>query len=137
MAAAGRKENMKDILSKFKFRAKGAIINAPEIYRADILEIGFRDSMDPGTLQENTVVFLYSKSEFIDFLRQKLPLILPDSVLWFAYQKGSSKIKTGLNRDIIRETAEQYGITTVTAISIDETWSALRFRPVEKVGKKA
>jgi hypothetical protein len=29
----------------------------------------------------------------------------------------------------------EFGITTVSAIFIDDTWSALRFRPIEKVGK--
>jgi hypothetical protein len=32
-------------------------------------------------------------------------------------------------------TVEEFGITTVSAISIDETWSALRFRPINQVGK--
>jgi hypothetical protein len=30
---------------------------------------------------------------------------------------------------------EEFGISTVTAISIDNTWSALRFMPIDKVGK--
>ena len=49
--------------------------------------------------------------------------------------KGTSKIKTDINRDTIRVTGEEFNITTVTAISIDDTWSALRFRPIDKVGK--
>ncbi|MGP8215089.1 MAG: hypothetical protein ACLQQ4_05955 [Bacteroidia bacterium] len=57
------------------------------------------------------------------------------AVLWFAYPKGTSKIKTDINRDTLRVTGEKYGITTVTAISIDDTWSALRFRPIDKAGK--
>ena len=40
-----------------------------------------------------------------------------------------------INRDIVRVTGEEYGITTVTAVSINDTWSALRFRPIDKVGK--
>lgn len=53
----------------------------------------------------------------------------------FANAKGTSKIKTNISRDIIRVTGKDYNITTVSAISIDDTWSALRFRPIEKVGK--
>ena len=62
--------------------------------------------------------------------------IEPDSVLWFAYPKGTSTIKTDINRDAIRIKGEEFGITTVTAISINNTWSALRFRPIDKVGIK-
>ena len=71
----------------------------------------------------------------MDFLKRGLENIEPDSVLWFAYPKGTSKIKTDINRDTIRMTGDEFGITTVTAISIDDTWSALRFRPIKKVGK--
>ena len=60
---------------------------------------------------------------------------VPDSTLWFAYPKVSSGIKTDINRDKLKETAETFGITTVAAISIDNTWSALRFRPIDRVGK--
>jgi hypothetical protein len=66
---------------------------------------------------------------------KKMENIEFDGVLWFAYPKGTSGIKTDINRDILRLTAEEYGITTVTAVSINDTWSALRFRPVDRVGK--
>jgi hypothetical protein len=71
----------------------------------------------------------------LNFLKTGLTNIEPDSVLWFAFPKGMSKIKTDINRDAIRLTGEEFGITTVTAISINETWSALRFRPIDRVGK--
>ena len=126
---------MKEILGKFKFKDKGTIINAPNELSAEISELGFNDSLDMDKKNENTLVFIYSKSDFVDFLQNQLSFIRPDSVFWFAYQKGTSKIKTDINRDIIRNVAEDYGITTVTAISINDTWSALRFRPINQVGK--
>jgi len=126
---------MKNAVSKFKFRDIATVVNAPKAFLSDINELGFANTLHPDLLNENTVIFLYSKKELLNFLENQLSLILPDSILWLAYQKGSSKIKTDLNRDVIRETAEQYGIKTVTAISIDDTWSALRFRPLEKAGK--
>jgi len=126
---------MKTALHKFKFRDTATVLNAPEVFQSDISELGYKTAFTPGLPNENTLVFLYSKKELLEFLKNQLSRILPDSILWFAYQKGTSKIKTDLNRDLIRETAEQYGIKTVTAISIDDTWSALRFRPLENVGK--
>ena len=81
------------------------------------------------------MVFICNKKELLNFLHTQLKNVAPDSVLWFAYPKGTSKIKTDINRDTIRVTGEEFKITTVTAISIDDTWSALRFRPVDRVGK--
>ncbi|HEY1871094.1 MAG TPA: hypothetical protein VGG71_08555, partial [Chitinophagaceae bacterium] len=81
------------------------------------------------------LVFINDSKEYDDFLTKQLKNIEPDSVLWFAYPKRTSKIKTDINRDKIRVKGEEFEITTVTAISIDDTWSALRFRPIDKVGK--
>lgn len=125
---------MKETISKLKFKDKGIVINAPSTIEKEFVKLGFKTSFDK-TKNTNTLVFINSKKEFTDFLKSSLNKVEPDSVLWFAYPKGTSKIKTDINRDIIRVTGEEYGLTNVTAISIDDTWSALRFRPVDKVGK--
>jgi hypothetical protein len=124
---------MKDIIKKFKFKNSGVVINAPANIEKELVQMGFTTAFDK-TKSQNTLIFINNSKEYIDFLKKGLKQVTPDSVLWFAYPKGTSKIKTDINRDTIRETGEAYGITTVTAVSIDDTWSALRFRPIEKVG---
>jgi len=126
---------MQDIIKKFKFRDKGVILNAPAAIEKEFIKLGFTGSFDKKEKSKNTVVFINNNKEYLGFLEKELKNIEPDSVLWFAYPKATSGIKTDINRDTIRVTGEEYGITTVTAISIDDTWSALRFRPVDKVGK--
>jgi hypothetical protein len=125
---------MQDIIYKFKFKDKGVVINAPSALATAFIGLGFATGFD-GVKSKNTLVFINNNGEYIDFLSNQLVHIEYDSVLWFAYPKGTSKIKTDINRDTIRVTGEKFGITTVTAVSIDDTWSALRFRPIEKVGK--
>lgn len=61
-------------------------------------------------------------------LSQKLQL-KPDSLLWIAYPKGSSQIKTDVNRDTLWKTIEPTGWRPVRQIVLDEVWSAMRFRP--------
>jgi len=126
---------MKEIISKFKFKNNGVVINAPAAIEAELVELGFAADFDKKTKSTNTLIFINDNAEYLQFLKKGLKNVEPDSVLWFAYPKGTSKVKTDINRDTIRITGEEYGITTVTAISIDGTWSALRFRPIEKVGK--
>jgi hypothetical protein len=125
---------MQDIIKKFKFRDNGVVLNAPTAIEKEFIKLGFKNKLDK-TKSTNTLVFINNNKEYVDFLKKELKNIEPDSVLWFAYPKGTSKIKTDINRDSIRITGEEYDITTVTAISIDDTWSALRFRPINKVGK--
>jgi hypothetical protein len=126
---------MQDIIKKFRFKSSGVIINAPKEIEVAFEKLGFKTVLDKKEKSANTLVFINNNKEYVDFLKKELKHIEPDSVLWFAYPKGTSKIKTDINRDTIRETGETYGITTVTAISINDTWSALRFRPIDRVGK--
>ena len=126
---------MKDIIQKFKFKDNGIVINAPTALEQEFLKLDFKTTFDRKNKSTNTLVFINDNKEYLDFLKNNLKNIEVDSVLWFAYPKGTSKIKTDINRDTIRTTGEEFGITTVTAISINDTWSALRFRPIEKVGK--
>lgn len=125
---------MKDIIKKFKFKNNGVVFNAPTTLEKEFVKLGFKTTFDK-IKSTNTLVFINDNKEYLNFLKTGLKNVEPDSVLWFAYPKGTSKIKTDINRDTIRITGEEFGITTVTAISIDDTWSALRFRPIDKVGK--
>ena len=125
---------MLHIIKKFKFRDTATIINAPADLAAAFQKLGYPTKFDDNK-SKNTLVFINTHSEYLDFLNNKLDKIEFDSVLWFAYPKGTSKIKTDINRDTIRVTGEQFNITTVTAVSINDTWSALRFRPINSVGK--
>ena len=125
---------MQDILKKFKFRGNGVILNAPTALEKEFVKLNFKTLLDSKIKSTNTLVFINNHKEYLNFLKNKLQNIETDSVLWFAYPKGTSKIKTDINRDTIRMTGQEFGITTVTAISIDDTWSALRFRPIDRVG---
>jgi hypothetical protein len=58
-----------------------------------------------------------------------------DCLFWICYPKGSGKIKSELNRNIVWGIAEGVGMQCVSQVAIDETWSALRCRPAEMVGK--
>ncbi|HEV2450294.1 MAG TPA: hypothetical protein VGU43_07820 [Thermoplasmata archaeon] len=51
-----------------------------------------------------------------------------DRLTWVAYPKGG-QLGTDLNRDSLAELLQDEGAQPVTQISIDSTWSALRFRP--------
>jgi hypothetical protein len=55
---------------------------------------------------------------------------------WIAYPKLSSKVAGTLSRDVIRNVLEETtDIMPVTQVALDETWSALRVRPKELVGR--
>jgi hypothetical protein len=57
----------------------------------------------------------------------------PNALVWISYPKKTSRIDSGLSRDIIREAMSGTGWRAVSIIAIDEVWSALRFRPAGQV----
>ena len=73
-------------------------------------------------------LFVQSKEELEEFGPQAVALLKPEAMLWIAYPKKSSGIKTNLNRDNGWEILFALGYSGVRQIAIDETWSALRFR---------
>ena len=125
---------MQEVLKKLRFKGDGTVIHAPSDLSDAFLAQGCKMEFN-ATPSSNTLVFVSDKDALNFFLSTGLKQIVPDSVFWIAYPKGTSKLKSNINRDSIRMAAEEFGITTVSAISIDDTWSALRFRPIEKVGK--
>ncbi|WP_157746255.1 hypothetical protein [Micromonospora inositola] len=57
-----------------------------------------------------------------------LALARLDALTWVAYPKGR-QLGTDLNRDTLAALLSQRGVQPVRQISVDGTWSALRFRP--------
>jgi hypothetical protein len=50
------------------------------------------------------------------------------SVFWVAYPKGN---KTDINRDSLWPILGDYSMRPISQVAVDETWSALRFRPLK------
>lgn len=49
-------------------------------------------------------------------------------VLWIAYPKGNT---ADINRDSLWKIASPFGLVPNGQIAVDETWSAMRFRPLK------
>jgi hypothetical protein len=57
------------------------------------------------------------------------------AVVWIAYPKRTSEVATDLTRDRGWE-AVTGDIDAVSQVAVDDTWSALRFKPVTEVGRR-
>jgi len=84
---------------------------------------------------EAVLLFINNLAEVSRLAPEAIRLALPDGLLWIAYPKGSSRIKTDVNRDILWQTLEPTGWRPVRQIALDEIWSAMRFRPAGQVGR--
>ncbi len=73
-------------------------------------------------------VFIANRAELEQQLPRLKQLMSAKGMLWVTYTKGSSKIKTDINRDTINAYAQSINMQGVAMISIDEDWSALRLK---------
>ncbi|EYF08207.1 YdeI/OmpD-associated family protein [Chondromyces apiculatus] len=57
-------------------------------------------------------------------------------VLWISYPKKTSGVKTDITRDVGWDVVTAAGWGPVTQVAVDDTWSALRFKPEASVQRK-
>jgi hypothetical protein len=114
-----------------------AVVNAPDGYLEQLtpeLE-GIAVSAKATGKSDAVLLFVNDLAEAERLSPKAIRAVEEDGLLWIAYPKGSSKVKTDVNRDSLRKTVELIGWQSVRQIALDDVWSAMRFRPAEKVGK--
>ncbi|MGA3013368.1 MAG: hypothetical protein ABSD71_04970 [Bacteroidales bacterium] len=113
------------------------VVNTPIEYKKLIGDISFDTQADPKKQGKYDFIQIFgSNRSLLDKLVKDYSVSGKyDCLFWICYPKGSGKIKSDLNRNAIWDLAGSIGMQCVTQISIDETWSALRCRPKEMVGK--
>ena len=115
------------------------VLNAPSGYVASLGELPegaqLSEQPDPQAEYEFCHVFAKNSSELADLVPIAVQAVQYDGLLWISYPKKSSKVETDLSRDKLWELPGGAGLRPVTQVSIDKTWSAIRFRPNEKVGQ--
>jgi hypothetical protein len=114
---------------------KMLILNAPEGYIQTLGTLPAGNEVK--TAAEGTFdfvqLFVRNKADIDNHAATAMHSLKPGGLLWFTYPKKSSNIKTDITRDIGWDALMAAGIRPVTQIAIDDTWSALRFRPTSEV----
>ncbi|HAN19498.1 MAG: hypothetical protein A2X13_01050 [Bacteroidetes bacterium GWC2_33_15] len=106
-----------------------ALIGAPDTFLDQIGNLPEKVIITRSVGKTTNIVqaFVDKKEKLIDFL-ENLFKENKELIVWIAYPKGTSKIKTDINRDIIAKMALEYGMKSVAMISIDDTWASMRFK---------
>jgi hypothetical protein len=127
------------LIKKLRLQAgqKARLLNPPLHYIDDLgkLPENVQLSLEPGRKFDFVHLFASQSSEQTRLKTIAVESVEFDGLLWVSYPKRSSKIDSDLSRDDMWELYIDAGLRPVSQISIDETWSAVRFRPSEKVGK--
>jgi hypothetical protein len=115
------------------------LLNVPEDQRQrlDPLPEGVQVAERPDSPADAVYLFVRNRGELESHAAAALGALEPGGLLWIAYPKKSSKIPTDINRDAGWGPVAEAGWEGVAIVSVDDVWSALRFRPLQEVGRKA
>ncbi len=107
-------------------------INEPPDYRITLGQLPDTVTVltEPSESVNLIQLFVTSRSELEAQLGDLKPALKPGGLLWVTYPKGTSQIKADINRNTINQYARSIGLQGVAMISVDDTWSALRLKPV-------
>jgi hypothetical protein len=111
------------------------VLNAPAGFRDRLepLPEGAELRSEPGEGYDVVHLFVSDSAELDRHAPAALGSAREGATLWISYPKRSSKVDTDLTRDVGWETVKGAGLRPVSQVSVDDTWSALRFRPAEQV----
>lgn len=107
------------------------LVEQPEYYKTlftDFPETVYEEH-DPSN---QSLDFIHIFSVTLNSLKVQLPKLKPllkkNGILWISWPKGTSKITTDLNRDIIRSyMLTEIKLVDVKVAAIDADWSGLKF----------
>jgi hypothetical protein len=130
---------MTDIFEKLNLKDHQQIVvlDAPPSFEPELARLHgttIHCSLDSQPEIRFSLAFVTRQSEVDALAPQVASRAKGDAIIWFAYPKGTSKkYKCDFNRDTGWDALKGAGFDTVRAISIDEDWTALRFRRVEYI----
>lgn len=111
------------------------VLNAPAVVgerlRDELADLDRGVPAEPQAL----LLFVSDLGEVRDLVPDALAAVADGGLVWIAYPKKSSGIETDVDRESLWAAVDAMGWAAVRQIAIDETWSAIRFRPAADVGK--
>ena len=131
------------LFKKLNNKEQGSILalNYPDSFESELESMEkytnvHRDPANAGEVLEFVIAFAKTLREVEDLTRTVGPRLSEDAVFWFCYPKKSSKKYTcEFNRDTGWAVMAEFDLEPVRQVAIDEDWSAIRFRNVDKIAK--
>ncbi|RZK36818.1 MAG: hypothetical protein EOO90_26625 [Pedobacter sp.] len=122
---------LKKLQIKSDFKVK--VLNAPENFRNIIGDIPSEISLSHSDVAnyDALLIFAIKKAELLAALNQEVRLINDKTICWIIYPKAKSKLASDLNLMMGWDDLKTFNLTPCASAAINETWTALRIKPVE------
>jgi hypothetical protein len=132
---------LKDVHTKLRVKAgtRLLILNAPDSYLSASDEQDLSVTIDTEVKTEKypfVQLFTKNRQELQIWAEKTIQSLAEGGLLWICYPKKTSSLYEDLSRDEGWDAVTAVGMEGVALISIDETWSAMRFRPQNTTPEK-
>lgn len=115
------------------------ILNEPEGFCKELdclKDVTIKESLIQVSEVDFAIIFVTEKKQIENRIETVYPKLVGDAILWFAYPKKTSKnYSSEITRDHGWGVLGDYNLEGVRQVSIDEDWSALRFRKINFIKK--
>lgn len=135
---------MKELLSKLNYKGqlRIAVINAEDSFYKKVARelkgVITDDDIDQRCPYDFMILFVKSVDEVNILAPVALHNLTADGILWFCYpKKTSKKYKSNLERDRGWKALNDAGFYGIRMVSVDDDWSAMRFRNVKFIKSKS
>lgn len=110
------------------------VLNEPEGFCKELdclKDVSIKESLIQVSEVDFALIFVKEKKQIENRIETVFPKLVGDAILWFVYPKKSSKKYTSeITRDIGWGVLGDYNLKPVRQVSIDDDWTALRFRKI-------
>lgn len=73
-------------------------------------------------------LFVHSRAELESRMPRAVAALAATAALWVFFRKGAKAAKLDMTRDDVWAIAERLGLRPLGLVSVDDTWSAFRFK---------
>ena len=104
------------------------LLNAPGNYLQLVAPLPAGVQVAPQITIHTDKVHIFStkKEDLSQALRTSLKRMRPDGMIWVSWPKKSSKVRTDITEDTIREVALPLGLVDIKVCAVDDVWSGLK-----------
>ncbi|MDO3644112.1 DUF3052 family protein [Mucilaginibacter sp. L3T2-6] len=104
------------------------LINAPENYFKLFADLPEDLRVNNETFEPKDLIHFFTreKDEYFSMLTGLRSQLKPGGMIWISWPKKSSKVKTDISEDVIRDFALQNGLVDIKVCAVDEVWSGLK-----------
>src|SRR5688500_2467272 len=104
-----------------------SIFNQPEYYFDLFTDLPQINITRDKKLKKNFIHYFVSKQkELVKDINKLKEQIVQNGMIWISWPKKSSKVKTDITEDVIRNIALENGLVDVKVCAVDDVWSGLK-----------